>query len=129
MICAFAENLYTIFERMNAAGLVQFLGSDRSGRVEQAAINPMLDLVQVYSDKGLTVDVVEASFGESTSQRRLTTFESGNGLAIASTSFLALVTSGTSSTTAGRWTSTKSLALCDHIGVQNECGYVSKHVS
>lgn len=111
MGCAFTEDLDAVLKRMDAACLVELFGSDGSRRVEQAAIDPVLNLVQVDSDKGLTVDVVEASLGVTTSQRGLTAFESGDGLAVASSRLLTLVTSGTGSTATGRWTSTESLAL------------------
>lgn len=55
MVGTFTENFDAIFERVYATGFVEFLGGDGSGWVKEAAVDPVLDLVEVDWDKGLAV--------------------------------------------------------------------------
>lgn len=55
MRSTFAEDLDAVLERVNAACFVELLGGDRAGRIEKAAVDPVLDLVKVDGDICLTV--------------------------------------------------------------------------
>lgn len=63
--------------------------------------------------KGGNSHIVEAALGIETGERSLTARKAGNRLAVARACFLSLVTARTRATTAGRRTTTKSLALCN----------------
>lgn len=131
-----AEDLDAVLERVDAARLIELFGGDRARGVEEAAVDPVLDAVQVDGDVGLAVaeeiqrknrgscqysmtlshkeevevskhlHIVEAALGITTSQRSLTAFETGDRLAVTGSRLLTLVTPSTRSTTARRGTTT-----------------------
>lgn len=110
MSCAFAEDLDTILEGMDASGLVELLCSDGLGRIQKTTVDPMLHFVEVERDKSLGMDVGETAFGVATGKRGLTTFETRDGFAVSGASLLAFVTTSRGSTAAGGGTATKTFA-------------------
>lgn len=70
----------------------------------------------------MNLHIVEATLGVTTSQRSLTTFETGYRLTVTGSRILTLVTSSTCTTAAGRRTTTQSFAL--RVGKESE-----KHVA
>lgn len=115
MLSALAEDFDAVFERVDAARLVELLDRDGTGGVEEAAVDPVLDLVEVERHVGGSVDVGEAAFRVTSGEGGLTTFEPGHGFAVASARFLALVTASTCAAASGGGTATESFALSEMV--------------
>lgn len=105
------EDLDAIAQAVDAARVVELADRDGLRGVKEAAVDPVLDAVQVDWDEGLGVHVGKATLGVPPCQGGLASLKSRNWLAVARARLLALVTTGRRATAAGGGSATQSLAL------------------